>query len=92
MSYRRFLIAALVSLAALTVGAAPALADSTGYHNNPNASVSGQCHGAFGAFSHHFAFTSFIPPVDAHQDFGQHGGGSASNPNAEMSEASDLVC
>ena len=85
MTYRRLLLAALGSAAALALGAAPALASDGGYHQNPNASVDGACHGAFGAFSHNFAFSSFVPPVDAHQDIGTHGGGSASNPNAENS-------
>jgi hypothetical protein len=38
-------------------GAVPALADDTGY--NPPPAVTGKCdagHGAFGAFSHNFAF------------------------------------
>ena len=89
MNHRRLLVAAIASLGAAALSTAPALAGDTGYHQNPNASVAGQCHGAFGAFSHNFAFSSFVPPVDAHQDFGTHGGGSASNPNAEPSETSE---
>lgn len=89
MTYKRLTLAALGAAAALALGAAPALASDTGYHQNPNASVAGQCHGAFGAFTHHFAFSSFVPSVDAHQDIGTHGGGSAANPNAEPSETSE---
>lgn len=92
MKHRRLLLAAIASVGAMAVSAAPALASDTGYHQNPNASVNGACHGAFGAFSHNFAFTSFVPPQDAHADFGTHGGGSATNPNAEGSEVSDAVC
>lgn len=83
MKNTRFLVAVLAALAGLALGAGPALADDTGYHANPNASAEGQCHGAFGAFSHNFEFSSFVPSVDAHQDFGTHGGGSSTNPNAE---------
>ena len=89
MKHRRLLVAAFATVVGMALSAAPAMASDIGYHQNPNASVSGQCHGAFGAFSHNFAFSSFVPPVDAHQDFGTHGGGSASNPNAEPSETSE---
>ncbi|HET7338214.1 MAG TPA: hypothetical protein VFK22_01585 [Candidatus Dormibacteraeota bacterium] len=92
MTYRRLLLAAIGAIATLAVSGAPALAGDTGYHQNPNASVNGACHGAFGAFSHNFEFSSFVPPLDAHQDIGTHGGGSSTNPNAEGSESSDLVC
>ncbi|HET9781987.1 MAG TPA: hypothetical protein VFR33_09425 [Candidatus Dormibacteraeota bacterium] len=93
MTYRRLLLAAIGSIAAVALTGAPALASDTGYHQNPNANVNGACHGAFGAFSHHFIFSpGFVPPVDAHQDIGSHGGGSATNPNAEGSESSDAVC
>jgi hypothetical protein len=46
------LAAATVTVVALVTlgGAAPALASSTGYHANENASECGQYHGAFGAF------------------------------------------
>jgi hypothetical protein len=79
----------MAALGAMAISAAPALASDDGYHQNPNASVAGACHGAFGAFSHNFAFTTFVPSVDAHLDFGTHGGGSATNPNAEPSETSE---
>ena len=85
MRQRRFLVAAMGMAAGLALSAVPVLASDSGYHQNPNSSAEGQCHGAFGAFSHNFAFSSFVPPVDAHQDFGTHGGGSANNPNAEKS-------
>ena len=86
MKNGRFLVAAIGSITAVMLSAAPALADDTGYHANPNASVDGQCHGAFGAFSHNFQFSpDFQPPTDAHADkaAGLNGDGNLFNPNAE---------
>lgn len=86
MKYRRMLLAACVSVAGMALASAPVLASDIGYHANPNASIEGQCHGAFGAFSHNGVYSSFIPSVDAHADkaAGTNGGGNVYNPNAEQ--------
>lgn len=80
------LLLALSTTAALGLSGVSALASDDGYHASPNASLEGRCHGAFGAFSHHFAFSpGFQPNTDAHGDIatGMNGDGNVFNPNAE---------
>lgn len=91
---RKFAALMATAAMALTIGGISVAAADSGYNANLNASVSGACHGAFGAFSHHFAFsTGFQPPTDAHSDkaLGLNGDGNVYNPNSEVNSA-DVNC